>query len=514
MATRIEIRPNRYHDSVQLMFVTSALLRMSGIEQCFIAMGTPTNKTIFADLGLSSDEVSQANPNDMVIGIKAVDHETCDNAMAEMDDLFARGSQSSAGKSSHATFEAALEATPQANLCVISVPGEYARAEAEKALDAGLHVLLFSDNVSFEDELALKTKAQNLGLLCMGPDCGVANINGVSLLVGSIIGKGPIGICGASGAGIQQVAALIDMAGSGVSQAIGTGGRDLRDEIGAITMLSAIEALEQDPETKVIVLISRMPGPKSLEAVLERVTACNKPVICNMIGCAADQIKAAGAMPAANLEEAACQALELIKVASPLPESSEMIRVARQASQAMSPEQKYVRGLFCSGTFCEETMTAISPLIGGIHSNVPIYPGLKLVQATVSVEHSIVDYGEEEFTAGRPHPVLDPEIRRRGILREAQDPETAVLLMDFILGPAVHPDPVGVVIDDICEARKIAESRGGNLAVVASICGTDRDPQNRATQAERLRQAGVLVAASNIQAARLAGEIARIRGGE
>ena len=278
-------------------------------------------------------------------------------------------------------------------------------------------------------------------------------------------------------------------------------------------MLSGIDALELDPETKVIVLISRQPGSRSLKAVLERVSACKKPVVCNFIGCAVDPVKAAGAVPATNLEEAACKALKLVKNDHPLPDPSDLRKVAHESSKAMVAEQRYIRGLFCSGTFCDEAIAVITPMVGAIHSNVPVRPDLKLASSTVSVGHSIVDYGEEEFTIGRPHPVLDPEIRRRGILREAEDPETAVILLDFILGPAVHSDPVGVVIEDIRAVKEKARSRGGHLAVVTSICGTDRDPQNRGAQGKRLLEAGVIVAASNVQAAMLAGEIARNRNG-
>lgn len=514
MASRIDIRRNRYHDSVQLMFVTGALRKLAGVEQALIAMGTAANKEVFAELGFADEQVAAVGPDDMIVGVQAVDEKACEVAMAEIDALFRHRSSSPSAGGVQPTFEAALQAAPRANLCVISVPGDYARAEAEKALDAGLHVLIFSDNVPLADERALKMKAGQRGLLCMGPDCGVANVNGVSFLVGSIVGKGPIGICGASGAGVQQVSALIDLAGSGVSQAIGTGGRDLRDEIGGITMLAGIDALERDSETEVIVLISRRPGARSLAAVLDRIGMCGKPVVVNFIGCALDPIMAAGAVPAVNLEEAARKALELAGKGGLLPPgSSNLMRAAGEAATAMAAEQKYVRGLFCGGTFCEEAMTVMSPMVGLIRSNAPLAPDLKLASSTTSVANTIVDYGEEEFTKGRPHPVLDPEIRRQGILREADDPETAVILLDFILGPAVHPDPVGAVIGDIRAAMETVRRRGGRLAVVASVCGTDRDPQNRSAQERMLSEAGVIVAASNVQAAMLAGEIIRARKG-
>lgn len=512
MAARVEIRQNRYHDSVQLMYITNTLRDITGVEQVFVAMATQTNKEIFSELGLSGPETKQAGNNDLLIGIEAETEQICDNVLENIEELLTKHSIVCTSDQMPTSFEDALKVTLEANLCVVSVPGEYAKKEAAKALKNGLHVLLFSDKVSYEDELFLKKIARDKGLLCMGPDCGVANINGTALLVGSETNKGPIGIIGASGAGIQQVGALIDRAGSGISQAIGTGGRDLKDEIGALTMLSAIEALETDNYTKVIVLISRKPGKKCESKVLQRVAACKKPVVCCFIGCQAETIASVGAVAAINLEDAAVKALSLIDIPFNLSFDTEKIsNIAQRACKKMLPEQKYIRGLFCSGTFCEESISVLQPLIGNIYSNIEVEQRFQLNNATASIGNAIIDYGEEEFTQGRPHPVLDPKIRCESILREAEDSETAVLLMDFILGPAVHPDPVGVTLAPILQAQDLVKQRGGSLAIIASICGTDNDPQNLTEQQRKLSEIGVLVLPSNVQAAKLAAKIIHIR---
>ena len=231
MATAIQVFPNSYYDSVQLLFITSTIKKMSGVETALVAMGTPANKDVFADVGLSSDAVAAASPNDLIIGIRCADSQICGQAMAEAQAMLNSSDETEQGSVSYASLDAAIQADARANLCIIAVPGPYVRQEAVKALEGGLHLLIFSDNVPPEDELAIKQLAGEKGLLCMGPDCGVTNINGISFLVGSIVRQGPIGICAASGVGLQEVATLIHNQGSGVSQGIGTGGKDLKDKI-------------------------------------------------------------------------------------------------------------------------------------------------------------------------------------------------------------------------------------------------------------------------------------------
>lgn len=508
MESIVKVYPNRYYDSVQLMYITSAIKKKSDVDTAFVAMGTQANKEIFSDLGMSGSSVIKAGPNDMVLGVRAADQTACEQAIQEIQDfLDDNGSGVEEHTVTYSSMESAVKETNKANLCIISVPGEYAKAEAVKALNAGLHTLIFSDNVPLEDEREIKLLAAEKGLLCMGPDCGVANINGLSFLVGSIVRKGPIGICAASGVGLQEAAVLIHEAGSGISQGIGTGGKDLKDKVGGLTMLSGIDALERDEETKIIVLISRKPESRTLETVLDRVSKCIKPIIVCFMGCGKEEIVKSGAVYAQNLEDAAREALGLAGIDFKKADLEEIKAQADKLAASMSKEQKYVRGLFCGGTFVEEAMVAMSADVGDIYSNAPLREELRLEKSTVSYKNSVVDYGEEEFTASRPHPVIDMEPRALGIMREAKDPETAVMLLDFVLGPAVNQDPAGSVIDDIKAAMKLVSDRGGKLTVVASVCGTEADPQKRSVQEAMLREAGVVVCPDNYQAALLAGKI-------
>ncbi|HAL74448.1 MAG TPA: hypothetical protein DCM45_05050 [Clostridiales bacterium] len=275
--------------------------------------------------------------------------------------------------------------------------------------------------------------------------------------------------------------------------------------------MAGFAALENDPATRVIVLISRHPGPSALQKVINRIKTCVKPVIICFMGCSPSEIKPSGKDYAANLEDAARLALQYVGSGLPAADLAALGEIARTEAAAMSGEQRYLRGLFCGGTFSEEALVTLTPMLGDIYSNTPLAENLRLARSTVSTRHSVIDYGDEEFTIGRPHPVIDTEPRGRGILREAADPETAVLLLDFILGPAVNSDPAGSVIDQIRQAKQIVRDRGGYLSVVASVCGTEEDPQRLSVQEALLREEGVIVCADNYQAALLAGEIIKAR---
>ncbi|WP_171814770.1 hypothetical protein [Sediminispirochaeta smaragdinae] len=474
-------------------------------------MGTQVGKDVLRDLDMINDEINNASESDLIIAVSTASEEVFRKSLAKIEELINHRKKSGEKETTYPTLTMAVEQNPSANVCIISVPGEYARGEAEKALNAGLHTIIFSSNVSFEDERAIKELARKQGLLCMGPDCGVVNLNGVAFVLGSINNRGPFGLCGASGIGIQLVGALMHKVGSGISQAIGTGGNDTKDPIGGITMLMGIDALENDPETKYIVLVSRKPGDTVLKRVLDRVSCCKKPVVIYFMGCSKDEIEKSGAIWASNLEDAARKALALIGKKLDLGSEKDLMTLAAETAKEMNNEQKYVRGAFLGGTYCDEAMRVMREKIGDIFSNAPLSPELRLKDSYKSVKNSVIDYGEEEFTRGRPHPTMEPSVRKPAIMKEARDPEVAVLLLDFVLTPPGPIDPVGDVIEDIKGAMKLARERGGKLAVVASVCGTDADLQNLDHQESMLRDAGVLVCPTNYRAALLAGEIIRVK---
>ncbi len=355
----------------------------------------------------------------------------------------------------------------------------------------------------------LKQIARGKGVLVMGPDCGTAIINGVVLGFGNVLNKGPIGIVAASGTGIQQTSTIIHRMGSGISQAIGTGGRDLSEEIGAITTLEGIKYLEQDEKTEVILLISKPSSQQVCEKVLEAAKRCEKSVIINFIGAETASIERAGLISAVTLEDAAWKAVAAIKgesleeIAVTLPRE-EILSIAHSEKAKLAPKQKYLRGLFSGGTLCYESLVILRELIGDVYSNGPLKPDLKLLNPHESQMHTCVDLGSEEFVLGRPHPMIDPTLRKQRILQEAKDPETGVILLDILLGYGSHPDPSGALVPVIVQAKKEAEENGRYLPVVASVIGTELDFQDLRKQEEKLKEVGVIVLPSNAQATRMA----------
>ncbi len=508
MSVFVKIEKGRYIDSLETLYASSVLVEQDGIVAGYVGVGNDPFKDTVTSSGLNSPDLKEATGNDLVIIAEAAHKAAFDAAAAAVYASF-EVETSAQVEESFVSTKAAVQKHPEINLCSVSVPGEYAYTEVKKALNAGLHCVVFSNNVPLNQEREMKLLAREKGLLCMGPDCGVANINGAALVLSSINNRGPFGIVGASGTGIQHVAAIMHEAGSGVSQTIGTGGNDCKDAVGGIMMLMGIDAMEADPETKYIALISRKPGDTVLPKLLERIKTCKKPVVALFMGCDREVVEASGAIYASSLDDCAIQCLKLIGIDYPLATEEDLVKIASEEVKKYAPEQKYLRGLYTGGTYMDEAANAMIPRIGTIWSNCPIQPEWKLEDSYVSKDNSCVDYGEEEFTLGRPHPAIDPSIRKPAILREAMDPEVAVIVLDFILTPPGHMDPTGYVLDDVKMAQQVAEAEGRHLTFIASVLGTTADLQDKNKQERQLREAGVIVCQTNYRAAVLASEIIR-----
>jgi succinyl-CoA synthetase alpha subunit len=399
----------------------------------------------------------------------------------------------------------AVAADPGANLALISTPGEYAAAEATKALRLGLNVMLFSDNVSIEDEVALKKFAREQDLIVMGPDCGTAIVNGVPLAFANVVRRGPIGCIAASGTGLQQVTCLVDRLGVGVSQAIGTGSHDLGEAVGGITMLQGLEALAADKATKVIVLISKPPAASVASKVLAAASKIGKPIVVCFVGADPAAIKGKNLYPAKTLEDAARAAAALAQGRKPAAKATK-VAVPRLG---LKPGQRYVRGLYSGGTFCYEASLLLGEALGKVWSNAPVKKSDKMADVWKSREHTVIDLGDDVFTRGRPHPMIDHRLRNERIVAEAGDPDVAVILFDVVLGYGSHPDPAAEMVPAIKAAQARAAKGKRKIAFVGFVCGTAGDPQNLASQEAALRQAGVLLADSNAAAVRLAARIAK-----
>jgi len=488
-----EVRTGFYLDSVALMRLSREIAKQPGIAEAALMMGTPANKGIMRDAGLLSAPGEAARGNDLIIGIRAESTAAASRALENALQLLAASHTPSARTERWLprSLRAALKVLPDANLALVSVPGAYAAAEARKALRRGLHVMIFSDNVPLADELALKREGRELGRFVMGPDCGTAILNGVPLAFANRVPRGEIGLIGASGTGLQEVSCLIAQAGGGISQAVGVGGRDLSREIGGISTLMAFDALEADPATQRIVLISKPPHPEVAEHIVQRVAACTKPVTLCFIGAEGLDLPE-NARLAGTLKQAAELALD----GRPIGTGFDPEVCARDVR--ISPERgRRIAGLFAGGTLCAEAQVVLRAAGRAVVSNAPV-SGAGGPTSIDSGADRILDLGADEYTRGRPHPMIDPQVRDDALRNALNDLSCGVVLLDMVIGYGAHADPAGHL------AGQLAQGPSEGPVIVASVTGTELDPQGRRSQVAALEAAGVFVAPSNAQAAELA----------
>lgn len=500
------LHPDTYVDSVRLMTAVRAMETSPGVERAFALMATPANIAVLGGAGFDDPSISAAGANDLVIVVAAGSAEEAETAMAAGEAALTTGGAATAeaaGRSDRArTFDEALGELPGANVAVVSVPGPFAALEAHKALTAGLHVLLFSDNVPLEDEVRLKERAAELGLFVMGPGAGTAMVGGVGLGFANAVRPGSVGIVAAAGTGAQEVMSLLHRWGSGVADLVGIGGRDLSEPVGARMAAMAVRAFYEDPRVHAVLLVSKPPAPAVVERLIEGLGA--KPTVVALLGLEADLPVPDGVLVARTLEDAVM--LTLGSVGLPRPVRSAEIRAEVEAAIAALPEARTaVRGLFSGGTLCYESMVVLSPHVGPVRSNTPLRDGWGLPAPERA--HVCLDLGEEEYTRGRPHPMIDPEARVEMIAEQVRDPSTAVILLDVVLGFGSHPDPASMLAPACSEATSLPDGP----AVVVYLLGTDRDPQGLDRQRERFAQAGCLLAPTGARSALMAAAIAERR---
>ena len=503
------VRKNSYYDSVFLMSIGASVKKMDGVSEAVVAMGTAMNLELLRDMQFATPELAGATANDLIVAIDAASDQAASAAEAEVETLLSKKADGGAGATWRPnSTAAALDAFPDANLVVISLPGQYAAREAHRALVAGRHVMMFSDNVNLEQEIALKRFARERGLLMMGPDCGTAVINGTPLCFANVVPRGSIGLVSASGTGLQEVTSLIARAGGGVSQAIGTGGRDLKTEaVGGSTTLTAIEALAADPATSVIVVISKPPAPSVADTVIAALKAAGKPAVVHLLGYRPDADRDGSVRFTTNLEETALLAVALEAGTDPAtvaPVDNDLEAIALRETAKVSATQRYLRGYFTGGTLADEALFHLQDAIGGVYSLAGADQQYALADPHVSREHTIVDLGEDVFTVGRPHPMIDPTIRTERMIREVDDSSVAVVLLDCVIGYGSHQDPAGAVAPAVQAMKAAAAERGGYLVAIASVTGTEGDVQKLSAQRAALEAVGAIVMPSNYQAANLA----------
>jgi FdrA protein len=493
-AVEVEVRPGAYFDSVSLMQVSRAVSGVAGVQAAQVAMGTDLNLEVLSGMGFLVPD--GAGPNDLLVAIRADDESALAAARAAVQVELAGGGRAATapegGRSIPARTIAAAAQVAAANLALISVPGPHAFTEAMDALDAGLHVMVFSDNVPVEQEVRLKEVALERGLLVMGPDCGTAVVAGVGLGFANVVRPGRVGIVAASGTGAQQLMCLLDAAGVGMSHCLGVGGRDLSERVAARSTRQALAMLDADPATELIIVVSKPPAPRVADEVATFARGLSTPVHLALL---------APGRP--NLTEAAASAVGALGAAWAEPSSWPT------AARSDHDGRGLLRGAFSGGTLCDEAMIIATAALGPIQSNIPLDaadPSQRLGREPTG--HAMVDFGDDELTRGRPHPMIDSTLRLDWVGRQAAQPDVGVILMDVVLGHGSHPDPTADIGPAIERARHMAEGDGRRLSFVMSLCGTAGDPQGLARQAEALVRAGASVYLSNAAAARAAADLA------
>lgn len=509
--TKYIIRKNQYYDSVFLMGINKGLLSVNGVIQSAVLMGTQSNKQLLADIDVTNLEINSASANDLIVVVIAESEQSAKNALGKLDQLLTKVQIEPRQVQIH-TLEDGLHKRPDANLLVISVPGEFAAREAMKALEKDLNVFIFSSNVKVEDEIKLKSLAKEKKLLVMGPDCGTSIIGGKGIGFANRVRKGPVGVIGPSGTGLQEFTCLIHHMGSGISHALGTGTRDLKDEIGGLTTLTALDMLEEDKSTEVVAIVSKPAGPITLEKLLRRLENYRKPVVACMLG--VDNFKKipdSKLVLTPTIDEAAEKSIMLLGKTPSLKEVTfEKARLSREISKYQQ-QQKYIRGLFAGGTFCYQSQQIFLKSGLSMFSNEPLTGVKKLPDPEKSKGHTLIDMGDEFYTMGKPHPMLDGTMRGLRISKEAADPEVAIILLDFILGFNASNDPVGETVESIIAAGQEAKSQNRHITFIASITGTNEDAQDINLQRKILEDIGVTVTYSNASATRLCAAIMKGR---
>jgi FdrA protein len=490
----VEVRRGAYRDSVSLMQVSRAVQDSPGVQVALVAMATELNLELLAGMGLTAPD--DVGPNDLLIALRADDEAAAEAAVQAMEAaLVALSSRQSGsggfGDEAPARTTRTAAARVEANLAVISVPGRHAFTEAMDALDAGLSVMIFSDNVPVEQEVLLKDTAAGRDLLVMGPDCGTAAVGGLGLGFANVVRPGRVGLVAASGTGAQELMCLLDAAGVGVSHCLGVGGRDLSSAVGGRSTRQALAALDADPGTDLIIVVSKPPAADVAQEVRAFAEKLSTPVQFALLGQGQTDLTAV-------TEEAVRTVHGQVPTWPTWP-----------SPEAQAPRDGALRGLFSGGTLCDEAMVVASAALGPVASNIPLRPEWALPADLRAPGHVMIDFGDDRLTEGRPHPMIDPSLRLERLAQEAADASVGVVLMDVVLGHGAHEDPAGGLAVAIRSARSTAAADGRDLAVVVSLCGTRSDPQGLDRQATALRDAGAAVFLSNAAAARHAVSLVR-----
>jgi FdrA protein len=502
----IEVRRSTYLDSYKLALISKRIKALSGIRDTVIAMGTDNVVLLLKEAGYDLSRTPGISAHDLVTAVDADDEQARAAALNLLSSEIEGIRREIVGQSSlPRSLDGALKQHPDINLVLISIPGQFAVYEAQRAIMNGKHVMVVGDNVPIEDEKCLKTLAAERGLLFMGPDCGTAMLNGVGLGFANTVSRGNIGIISASGTGAQEVTSILGRHKVGVSHVIGTGARDLSHVIGGMATVSGLRTLIADDDSQVIVLISKVADEEACGRILREAKLSWKWCIVYFAGWSRrdreDNLIFADTLAQAAFEAARAVGREYKPV---LPFSDEIRKTLAEYKAALTLRRRYLRGLFCGGTLAQEAIFILGPALTSIRTNMEI-PGFPLLgNPRQSQGHTILDMGDDAFIRGSAHPLIDQANRLRRLGSEVDDPETAVVLLDIVLGNGCSQDPGGEVARTLVKAYDTGEARPGSPIVIASICGTHKDPQDYFRQREVLERAGVIIADTNAGACELA----------
>ena len=497
MPIRTEVVASFYQDSVILMRVAAQTRSQFEVREVAMFMGTPANHALLEQVGLATEEGRKAGANDLIVTVSADGDDAAVRAIAaaKASLLENRKTREASSEFHPRSLDSALRVMPEANLVSLSIPGPYVKAEALAALRRNLHLFIFSDNVPIGDEIEIKREAVRRNRLCMGPDQGTAYLGGVALGFANAVARGRIGCVAASGTGLQTVASRLDALGEGISHGVGVGGRDLSEEVGGLMTLQALDALAADPGTEAIVLISKPPHPSVLDRVMERLARLGKPAVVCCIGAAPRVL--GSTVIVETLDQAADAAVAVLAAAEWRPvKFSDPHWIARQWSAQEQPglhAGRQILGLYTGGTLAYETAHLLREALGAEHP------------------HRVIDLGDDQYTVGRPHPMIDPSLRNDMVVKAGADPAVGVLVLDLVLGQGAHEDPAESLAAAVTEAQRVAVADGRRIAVLAYILGTAGDPQNLEAQAQRLRAAGIGLFGTNADAARFAAMLVQPR---
>ena len=495
------IKRNLFRDSIQLMRLTEDVKKLEGVDDAVVSMGTDTNRRLLQDLGLLGGESKGAGDGDLIIAVRVREGYDGGKVMQSVERLVMAPPVSSGGTRAVVlhSIGSALERLQGANLAIVSVPGRQAYEPSMELLRNGVNVHLFSDHVPLEQELKLKKFASSKGLLVMGPGAGTSILNGVGLGFANSVRKGDVGIVASAGTGIQEVSIMLDRIGLGVSAALGVGGTDVSERVGGLMMKDCLGLLEKDEGTRMLMIIAKTPKEKVIRDIMEHVDGeTSKPVVACFLGLDPPPAKGARVTYAKTLHSAVRKAAEFSggKALSNFEKNiavsfEDLSSNSREIARRVGPSRRLLRGLFSGGTLAHETLLIFKELMGEAYSNTPLSEAFALEDPNVSRGNCVVDLGDESFTSGRAHPMIDPTLRKLRIGQESKVPDVAAILLDIVLGYGSSPEPGGA----LQKAISVATREG--MAVMAHVVGTETDPQSYKEQSRKLTDAGSVLYSSN-----------------